>query len=172
MKKISVLTLAVVTLLLQSFKPAENVSAPIQVQVNGKNFQLHAANSYEAQLNKNKTATICFTGADLRDKDGYAQSQKLNISYQINEVGDILAKGISYELDGKKFESAAGETTMSVSQFDWSADKKSFVISASFSCAAQSQGPFQANHDAIHIQGHIQNIQVELPGHSLAAAAE
>lgn len=172
MKKISVFTLAALALLMQSFKPVESVTSPIQVQVNGKTFHLQSANSYEAQLNKNKTAMLSFTGADLRDKDGYAQSQKLNLSYQINEVGDILVKEISYELDGKKFESAMSSTTMNISKFEWGADKKSFTISASFNCNATSQGQFQANNDAISIQGNIQNIQVTLPGNTLAEIGE
>ena len=155
----------------QSFKTAETPQAPITAQVAGHSFVL-AGNAYTAQLTGTKTAVLTFTGTDLKSADGSAQPQKINVEYKLNEVGDILVKGISYELDGKKFQNVPEATTMNVTKFEWSSDKKSFVISASFDCQAQSAGAFQSNDDAIAIQGKIENVTVSVPASAFAAISE
>lgn len=96
----------------------------------------------------------------------------MKLEYKINEVGDILVKGISYELDGKKFVSVPEATSMNVTKYEWSSDKKSFVISAAFDCKAQSEGPFQSNNDAIAIKGTIENVTVNVNSADVAAVTE
>lgn len=156
----------------QSFKTAETPQALITAQVAGHSFVLSAANSYSAQLTGTKTAVLTFTGTDLKSADGSALPQKINVEYKLNEGGDILVKGISYELDGKKFQNVPEGTTMNVTKFEWSSDKKSFVISASFDCQAQSAGAFQSNDDAIAIQGRIENVTVSVLNSAFAAISE
>ncbi len=164
--------LVAVAFSLQSFKPTETPQSPITAQVAGHSFVLNADNAYTAQLTGTKTAVLTFTGADLHDKEGYAQAQKINVEYKLNEVGDILVKAVSYELDGKKFQNIPDATTMNVTKFEWSNDKKSFVISASFDCKAQSAGPFQANDDAIAINGKIENVKVSVAPSDFASINE
>lgn len=171
-KPLAFVLLVAVTFSIQSFKPSETPQSPITAQVAGHSFVLNANNAYTAQLTGTKTAVITFTGADIHGKDGYVQEQKINVEYKLNEVGDILVKTISYELDGKKFQNVPEATTMNVTKFEWSSDKKSFIISASFDCKAQSAGAFQANDDAIAIKGNIENVMVSVPASGLTAISE
>jgi len=166
------LPLLAVAFFTQSFKPTEPAKTPIAAQVNGKSFALKAENTYTAQIAANKTAVISFNGADLPAKDGYAQEQKLNLEYKINEVGDILVKTISYEIDGKKFQNIPDATSTNVTRFEWSSDKKSFIISANFDCKAQSDGPFQSNNDPVEIKGSVENIIVNVSGSDMATITE
>ncbi len=156
--------LSAIALLTQSFKPAENVQQPINAQVGGETFVLNESNNYSAQLTGGKTAVLSF--------DGATPGQKINVEYKINEVGDILVKGISYELDGKKFQSVLEATSMNVSKFEWSSDKKSFVLSAAFDCKAQSEGAFQANDAAVAIKGSIQDVVVKVSSSDMATVSE
>lgn len=171
-KSTAFVVLSVVALFAQSFKPVETVQSPIVAQVAGNSFVLNAEGTYAAQLTGGKTAILSFTGNDLKAKDGYAQEQKMRLEYKINEVGDILVKGISYELDGKKFISIPDATSMNVTKYEWSSDKKSFVISAAFDCKAQSEGPFQSNNDAIAIKGTLENVKVNVAYNDVAAINE
>lgn len=163
-KSTAFVMLSAIAFFSQSFKPAETVQQPITAQVGGQNFDLNAGNTYTAQLTGGKTAVLTFNGA--------TPAQKINVAYKINEVGDILVKGISYELDGKKFESLPEATSMNVSKFEWSSDKKSFVLSAAFDCKAQSEGAFQANDDAIAIKGNIQDVVVNVSSSDMATISE
>jgi len=149
MKKSSAL-LVIASVLSFSFSFA---GTPVNATVNGKSFVPNAAGVYTAQMTNGKVAAISFKGN--------TEAQKLNVEYKVNEVGDILVKGISFEQDGKKFESAPESTVMNVTKFEWSSDKKSFILSASFDCTAQSKGPFDANDDAIAIKGNIENVTVQ-----------
>jgi hypothetical protein len=163
-KSTAFVMLSAIAFFTQSFKPAETVQQPINAQIGGQSFVLNTSNNYTAQLTGGKTAVLSF--------DGATPTQKINVAYKINEVGDILVKGISYELDGKKFQNIPEATSMNVSKFEWSSDKKSFVLSAAFDCKAQSEGAFQPNDDAIAIQGNIQDVVVKVSSLDMATINE
>lgn len=174
MKKISTLALlAAVLLLSESFtgNSAAKTSArknfpSFALTVDAAPFEVKALNNYSAQLiNNSRTASITFSGNDVRDNAGHVYPTKIQIDYTMRDaaLGDVNVEKVTYEYNNQKYNFVPGTGFVSITKMKWAADRKSFVMSADIFCKVQKSYVMEEFVPVLVIRGSVQNLTVTEP---------
>lgn len=169
MKKISLfLSLSAVVL----FSNA-GVNKALDAKIDGCKFDLKKTSKYVAHLSPDgKTASVTFHGNDILDKQGKAHAQKLNVEYALSDAGEATVKSVVLEFNEQKFYNIPGSALPNVSKIEWSKDKKSLVLTASFDCKVQKPQTSEQYEGIIGIQGSIEKVKVDAASGDIATISE
>lgn len=151
--------------------------------IEGKTFEARDENKYTAEL-MNKSAEsntllpqanggkltriatmINFYGSDFKDDDDNTFTESLGFEYTFNEgsLGEAADQKMILSYNNQKFTSIPAETKIKVNKITWSADHRSFTMSADFDTKMKSWGsPAQASQ-TLHVKGKMEDIVITVP---------
>ena len=178
MKKITT-TYAIIAFLLIacSFKTKPEISTALPkqsnftVRIDGYPFDAKIGDNSLATLVDNRlesrgtTATITLVGNDVKDKEGNYNAQKLEIEYVFRDgaLGFVTAKKIMFEFNTQKFYNVAGSARLNITKAEFSADKKTVLLSANFTCKVKKSSLTEDVLPVLGISGKIEDMIVDVP---------
>lgn len=156
-----------------SYKDKGSLSA----SVDGNGFRLREKDFYRAMLvtkanalvtpqsARTKTVvSLTFYGNDTINEKGEPFGENISMEYSFagveGEAGDI-----SFELhyDFGDYYMIPEENHFKVSSMDWSADKKSFLLTGEFEGTLRKQGYPSDSQPIVHLHGSVHDINVSVP---------
>ena len=165
----------------ESFKSTRSTEAAMPniadnyfIKIDGYPFDARMQNNYNVHLSSDaKTANLSFIGNDVRDKKGNHNAQRIDVQYAFNgSTGEVVADKVVFEFNKQKFYNIAGNTKVNVTKMEWSADKKSFVMSAEFTCRVKKSSVTDDILPELNIVGKIDNVTVEVPADGVKTVTE
>ena len=166
------LCLSIVLLLGSSFKGKEtrdaampNIADNYFIKIDGYPFDAKTANNYSVQLvNNGKSLLLSFYGNDVKDKAGNVNPQRMDVQYAFTgTTGVLMPEQVSFEFDKQKFFSTRGTARVNVTRLEWSADRKSFVMSAEFGGKVKKSSLIEDVLPVLNFRGNITNVVVDVP---------
>jgi hypothetical protein len=147
--------------------------------IDGKNFELRDKDRYHAELVyktasinkgnnivKHVATSISFFGTTIKDEKGNDFKEKMEFEYGFNEgaLGEPTEIKLELNYDRKSYYILPEQSKINVTKVDWSADRRSFVLSADFDCVMRKWGYPSDSQPTIKLKGKMENIQVSVPG--------
>ncbi len=174
MKSLTAIFLLSASLTLTSFQ--EGDKSAFYATVNGKVFQLREDQLFRGLvMNKNGSMdgripnrtviSTTFNGPSYDMNEGrlFNETIQFEINYEADKTGEPAYYILAMQYESANYYSIKEQSKITVTQFEWEADKKHFRLSADFNCKLRSGGAPADGKKDIVLKGQMSNIRVTVP---------
>lgn len=147
--------------------------------LNGTMFEMRDDDKYRAEL-VNKTGTLTgttsanlsrvatsliFYGNDFDLGNGKYFNENIEFEYSFNDgvLGEPKDLKIEIHYDKHDYFHEPNQTRFRVTKIDWSADRRTFLLTADFDCKMRRWGFPKESQPVVRLKGRMVNVEVTVP---------
>ncbi len=154
----------------------QTASPSFSATVDGKAFQLSEGQLFRG-LVTNKQGTMdgrepartvistTFNGRNSNQAEGRLVNEAITIeiNYEPDKMGEPSMFTLAMQYESANYFVLKDQSKLTITQFEWEADKKHFLLSADYNCKVRSWGAPADGKKDLSLKGRMSNIRITVP---------